>query len=551
MYCQNCRTALKVDGSLEDLNPAAFDLLIGSTGKSLPDPSTKSTSRPKYPPDRQQLHDQVSRRATSPIYKRTVPAPRYGAGGSVGLPRAAVKDGPGMSFVMLSESQVVPPHAAPAINGDEQRPKGSLQSLSEAQATEDGSQTYSHQIEKTTRLFEIISARSDIDHPICTECTDMLIEGLQKRLQTATKERDAYISFLKNLNNSIPSPDEVEAAEDELKAILQAEEEAFQELLALEAEKVAVDLEIAGLEEESRQLDLEEEQFWSDRNAFALTLSEFQNERDALNMKYDHDSRQLERLQRTNVYNDTFCIGHDGYFGTINGLRLGRLANPSVEWSEINAAWGQTLLLLATVADKLGFQFQGYKLKPLGSTSKIEKIEYPQQSPNATASHRGSSTNRPEASPTPKVTSLDLYSSGDLPLHLPWLHRRFDAGMVAFLECLRQLGEYVENTPVSLPSRSPTPHRHSRYQWPGELSPATRALQAQISGLKLPYEIKRDKIGDASIKLGFNQNDETWTRACKYTLTCCKFLLAHASNVTSAGSGSSPVPTTAAIVPSH
>ncbi|PGH03362.1 beclin 1 [Blastomyces parvus] len=551
MYCQNCRTALKVDGSLEDLNPAAFDLLIGSTGKSLPDPSTKSTSRPHYPPDRQQLYEQVSRRATSPVYKRTVPAPRYGTGGSLGPPRGAVKDGPGMSFVMLSESQVVPPHA-PAINGDGQRPaKGGLQSLSEAQATEHGSQAYSYQIEKTTRLFEIISARSDIDHPICTECTDMLIEGLQKRLQTATKERDAYISFLKNLNNSIPSPDEVRAAEDDLKATLQAEEEAFQELLALEEEKAAVDLEISGLEEESRQLDLEEEQFWSDRNAFALTLSEFQNERDALNMKYDHDSRQLERLQRTNVYNDTFCIGHDGYFGTINGLRLGRLANPSVEWSEINAAWGQTLLLLATVADKLGFQFQGYKLKPLGSTSKIEKIEYPQQSPNATPSHRGTSTNRPEAAPTPKITSLDLYSSGDLPLHLPWLHRRFDAGMVAFLECLRQLGEHVEKTPVSLPSRSPPPHRNSRYQSPGEPSPATRALQAQISGLKLPYEIKRDKIGDASIKLGFNQNDETWTRACKYTLTCCKFLLAHASNVTSAGSGSSPVPATAAIVPSR
>lgn len=457
-----------------------------------------------------------------------------------------------MSFVMLSESQVVPAHAAPTVNGDGRRPsKGSPQNISEAQTVEHGAQAYSHQIEKTTRLFEIISGRSDIDHPICTECTDMLIEGLQKRLQTATKERDAYISFLKNLNNSIPSPDEVQAAEDDLKATLQAEEEAFQELLALEKEKAAVDLEIAELEEESRQLDLEEEQFWSDRNAFALTLSEFQNERDALNMKYDHDSRQLERLQRTNVYNDTFCIGHDGYFGTINGLRLGRLANPSVEWSEINAAWGQTLLLLATVADKLGFQFQGYKLKPLGSTSRIEKIEYPQQSQNANLSHRGTSTNRPDTTTPPKITSLDLYSSGDLPLHLPWIHRRFDAGMVAFLECLRQLGEHVENTPVSLSSRSPPPHRHSRYQSPGEPSPATRALQAQISGIKLPYEIKRDKIGDASIKLGFNQNDETWTRACKYTLTCCKFLLAHASNVTSAGSSSSPVPATAAIMPSR
>lgn len=29
MYCQKCRTPLKLDGSLEALNPAAFDLLVG------------------------------------------------------------------------------------------------------------------------------------------------------------------------------------------------------------------------------------------------------------------------------------------------------------------------------------------------------------------------------------------------------------------------------------------------------------------------------------------------------------------------------------------
>ena len=29
MYCQKCRTPLRLDGSLEDLNPAAFDLLVG------------------------------------------------------------------------------------------------------------------------------------------------------------------------------------------------------------------------------------------------------------------------------------------------------------------------------------------------------------------------------------------------------------------------------------------------------------------------------------------------------------------------------------------
>ena len=141
---------------------------------------------------------------------------------------------------------------------------------------------------------------------------------------------------------------------------------AFAELEQLEKEKAVMDDEIIALETESQQLDKEEERFWADRNAFATSLSSFQNERDRLNARYDHDSKQLLRLQRANVFNDIFCIGHDGFFATINNLRLGRLPDRTVEWPEINAALGQTCLLVATVAEKLGFTFKGYELKPLG-----------------------------------------------------------------------------------------------------------------------------------------------------------------------------------------
>jgi beclin 1 len=82
----------------------------------------------------------------------------------------------------------------------------------------------------------------------------------------------------------------------------------------------------------------------------------------------------LEKLQKTNVYADAFNIGHDGGLATINGLRFGRLPAVQVEWGEINAAWGYTLLLLKTIARKLSYEISGYRLIPMGSFSKIEKI---------------------------------------------------------------------------------------------------------------------------------------------------------------------------------
>jgi beclin 1 len=50
-----------------------------------------------------------------------------------------------------------------------------------------------------------------------------------------------------------------------------------------------------------------------------MQLKGMQNERDSVNLKYDFAAKQLEKLEKTNVYNDTFRIWHDGPFGTING----------------------------------------------------------------------------------------------------------------------------------------------------------------------------------------------------------------------------------------
>jgi len=234
---------------------------------------------------------------------------------------------------------------------------------------------------------------------------------------------------------------------------------------------------------------LQEAEFWLAHGRHLTEQTASLEASRSLLSSYTSTLSHLEKLQRTNVYADTFCIGHDGGLATINGLRLGRLptVNPQVEWSEINAAWGMTALLLVTVARKLGVDLKGYRVVPVGSFSRVEKLEHASASASA-------SPVRGDGSGV-SVTVMELYGSGDWALGRLLQNRRFDSAMVAFLECLRQVIEFAED----------------------------RALE-QNEELRIPHHIHKDKIGDVSIRVG--SSDETWTRALRHVLLDLKILLA-------------------------
>mgnify|MGYP005984951833 CR=1 FL=1 len=92
----------------------------------------------------------------------------------------------------------------------------------------------------------------------------------------------------------------------------------------------------------------------------------------SLECQLNYTQMQLDKLKKTNVYNATFHIWHKGHFGTINNFCLGRLPSAPVDWSEINAAWGQTVLLLSALARQINMTFERYRLVPYGNHSYIE-----------------------------------------------------------------------------------------------------------------------------------------------------------------------------------
>lgn len=75
-------------------------------------------------------------------------------------------------------------------------------------------------------------------------------------------------------------------------------------------------------------------------------IAELTDERHDLNAQIKYATEQRRSLLATNVLDMAFFIWKDGEYGTINGLRLGRLPNDNIEWVEINAAFGQIAMLL-------------------------------------------------------------------------------------------------------------------------------------------------------------------------------------------------------------
>ncbi|KAJ1568095.1 autophagy protein 6, partial [Nowakowskiella sp. JEL0078] len=367
------------------------------------------------------------------------------------------------SFVFLPKASLVSPTSNSSV--------GFPYSISEDQ----NRGSFSHRLRVTNKLFEIMSNVSEINHPLCKDCSDELTERLDKKLADSQKEKDMYEKYYKELEQEMSQLDE-KSLELELKDLEIKEQQSLTVLEELKTEKELLGKEVEELTKELEELNEQGTSFWIEANALESNVYECHEEQDSLNLRFDYASRLYDKLRKTNVYNDAFRIWHDGAFGTINGFRIGRLPNQTVEWSEINAGLGQALLLLDTLANRLRFSFKTYRLHPLGSFSRIEKVD------------------GDKASYELYIKDLYLKFGGQT-----FWKKGVDNALIAFLDCLQQMGDYAEQKDPKF---------------------------------KLPYKIVKDKIGETSIKMAFS-NDEAWTKALKYTLIDLKWILAFSCNVLS------------------
>ncbi|KAB0354483.1 hypothetical protein FD755_023021 [Muntiacus reevesi] len=220
----------------------------------------------------------------------------------------------------------------------------------------DTMENLSRRLKVTGDLFDIMSGQTDVDHPLCEECTDTLLDQLDTQLNVTENECQNYKHHLQILQQM--SEDDSEQLGLELQDLLLEEERLIQELEDVEKNWKIVVENLKKVQVEAERLDQEEAQYQREYSEFKRQQLELDDELKSVENQMRYAQMQLDKLKKTNVFNATFHIWHSGQFSTTNNFRLGRLPSVPVEWNEINAAWGQTVLPLHALGNKMGLKFQ-------------------------------------------------------------------------------------------------------------------------------------------------------------------------------------------------
>lgn len=451
-HCQKCANPIKLDDSLLNLNTVQVNLLKDKRGRRLtdtqddeeeddPDPSQFITQ------DKIDLINSINDQ-TPIIYNNDLEDHHDN---NLSLSTSMTSN----SFVFVSDGELI----------DDKH--------------DDDHGLISNRLRTLNKVFEILSSNNDIDHPLCQDCCNLLIDNYKLKFDQSQKEKDYYLNFLKKLRDQNEvhdndNDDKLGKVLKEYENLKNQQEEKLEALKVLEDTKVKLDEQLNKLKqefEESKNNDLDS--ILTLRNDLSLDFSTNMNKLTQVNNQYQQKLNHLDNLRNFNIYNEFFKISCDekNKFGTINGFRLGY----KVPWSEVNSGLGQIVLLLLFLIKRLQFKLVNYKLIPMGSQSQIIKIS--------------------QVEDDKAKTVLNLYSSNEFSVGKLFNFNKFDVSMIALLDIISQIQQKIKLIDDEL---------------------------------ELPYKIssKKDTIGGKSIRVTSNSE---WTDSCKFLLTNLNWMLAYTS----------------------
>jgi len=323
-------------------------------------------------------------------------------------------------------------------------------------------------------LFQIDDAQLNdnnnisIDLPLCWECAIEVRDILDIKLEKIDVKIKSLFGFqeLDTLTFSLGENEQIDlvSLKKEIAELNTEKTQLLDSISQIQLHHSEEKEKLKLLIDSGIQLSELEQEYWSAYGELSTHREDLNREKASFDFKGSHTTELLKTVQDTFILNDTFHLWFHGNFGTINGMKLGRiLPSQNVEWTEINAAWGMIAMLMNLLAKELQFKFENYDILAAGSQSKVLHIS--------------------------DNTLYELY--GDNLFHIFWAHR-YDRAMQGVLDCLDQLIQRIRK-------------KDTRFFF--------------------PYEIDKDKIAGLNIKLQFNPEDK-WTKALKFMITDLKFIVA-------------------------
>ncbi|EFO89168.1 hypothetical protein CRE_26891 [Caenorhabditis remanei] len=207
--------------------------------------------------------------------------------------------------------------------------------------------------------------------PIFQDCSDALVKEMDAQVTTLDDEVKTYQTYITYLKENHPT-----TAIPELKAKLQnvADEERDLELQLkkLLCEEEAIDTELQTKRRAAEASSETSTELWKKYRDNLRQVFDDQDELHSLESERQYAEVQHRKLIDTNVLDLCFHIWVDGIVGEINGFRLGYLKEAPVEFTEINAALGQIVLLLEILLERIGVQHHELVPVAMGSHSYIK-----------------------------------------------------------------------------------------------------------------------------------------------------------------------------------
>ncbi|KAG8008690.1 Beclin-1 [Nibea albiflora] len=169
----------------------------------------------------------------------------------------------------------------------------------------------SRRLKVTSDLFDIMSGQTDVDHPLCEECTDTLLDHLDTQLNITENECQNYKQCLELLSHLQVEEEETLLAE--LQQLKEEEEALVQELEAVEEQRAAVAQDLTQSRIHSQQLDTEELQYQKEYSEFKRQQLELDDELKSVDNQMRYCQIQLDRLKKTNEL-PLYCSGGLRFF---------------------------------------------------------------------------------------------------------------------------------------------------------------------------------------------------------------------------------------------